>query len=126
MRYRGEGGAGGEVPSRDPYLLGSFFEASNQLLVAGLSGVADRDSAWSREGTSPPAPPVNQPKRYSRNLLTTGRRQSLPNARGVILMPMAPWRRLYSFRSTIAMTRFTVVASKPRATMSATPRSFST
>ena len=58
---------------------------------------------------------------YSRKRLTMGRRQSRPNARGVILMPMGPWRRLYSFRSTMATTRLTVSASKPRATMSATP-----
>src|SRR6266496_5793327 len=48
------GGRGwGEVPSRDPYLLGRFFEAPNQHLVAGLSGKEEWDSAWSRGGTSP-------------------------------------------------------------------------
>src|SRR5262249_22319513 len=62
-----------------------------------------------------------RPSVYSRNLLTMGKRQSRPNARGVILMPMGPCRRLYSFRSTIAMTRLTVAASKPRAAMSWRP-----
>jgi hypothetical protein len=58
-------------------------------------------------------------RHHSRNLLTIGSRQSLPKARGVILMPIGPWRRLYSLRSTMAMTRRTVAGSKPRATMSA-------
>src|SRR5687768_3646405 len=49
---------------------------------------------------------------HSRNWLTMGRRQSLPKARGVILIPMGPCRRLYSFLSTIAITRFTVASSK--------------
>src|SRR5205807_8003516 len=62
----------------------------------------------------------------SRNLLTMGRRQSRPNARGVIFTPIGPWRRLYSFRSTIAMTFRTTPGSKPLATMSARLRSSST
>jgi len=42
------------VRSPDPYLLGSLFEAQNQNLVAGQSGQAECDSAWSGEGTPRP------------------------------------------------------------------------
>ena len=63
---------------------------------------------------------------FSRKRLTIGRRQSRPNARGVILTPIGPWRRLYSLLSTIRTTRRTVSSAKPRATISATPRSSST
>jgi hypothetical protein len=48
--------------SRGPYLLGSFFEAENQHLVAGPSGKADCDSAWSRESAPLPARPVSNLK----------------------------------------------------------------
>jgi hypothetical protein len=58
--------------------------------------------------------------------LVIGSRRSLPKARGVILTPGGAWRRLYSLRSTMPMTRRTVASPKPRATISSTPRSSST
>src|SRR6266545_2690509 len=48
---------GGGVPFPDPYLLGRFSEAPNQNLVAGSSGHAECDSAWSGKGTPPPSSP---------------------------------------------------------------------
>src|SRR5262245_43362510 len=117
----GEGGA-----PRDPYLL-RVVEATGSI---SWFDRVEQPSATQRGlgGHSPPANLARGPtlRDYSRNLLTLGRRQSLPKARGVIWMPLAPCRRLYSLRSTMATTRLTVAASKPRATMSATPWSPST
>src|SRR6266568_1500128 len=45
------GPVGWGLPSPDPCLLGSFFEAPNRNLEAGLSGGAECDSAWSGEGS---------------------------------------------------------------------------
>src|SRR5581483_2601319 len=90
----------------------------DEVAAADLGETGDQEEGDGREQGRLPA--------YSRKRFTMGSRQSLPKARGVILMPMGPCRRLYSLRSTIAITRFTVAASKPRATMSATPWSPST
>src|SRR5262245_54292339 len=49
-----------------------------------------------------------------------GTRQSLPNARGVMRMPTADCRRLYSLRLTRRTTSSTVDAGKPAATISRT------
>jgi len=57
-----EGWVGRGALSRGPYLLGRFFEAPNQHLVAGPSGQADCDSAWSRESAPLPAHPVDNLK----------------------------------------------------------------
>ena len=56
----GRGSVGAGVRAPGPYLLGSFFEvgsffeAKNQNLVAGQSGPAECDSAWSGEETPQP------------------------------------------------------------------------
>src|ERR1700730_8738159 len=42
------------VRSPDPYLLRSLFEAQNHNLVAGQSGLTERNSAWSGERTPRP------------------------------------------------------------------------
>lgn len=55
------------------------------------------------------------------NPLVIGKRRSRPKAREVILTPGGAWRRLYSARSTMRMTRRTVASSKPRATISGMP-----
>src|SRR5207237_10075800 len=66
------------------------------------------------------------PGYFSRKRFTMGSRQSRPNARGVILTPMGPWRRLYSAVSIMRTTLRTVAGSKPCAIRSATPRLSST
>ena len=58
--------------------------------------------------------------------LVIGIRRSFPNARCVILMPSGACLRLYSLRSTIAITRTTVSRANPIATMSSNARSSST
>src|SRR5215469_13310741 len=57
-RATGAGGVGGGLRSPDPYLL-RVGEAEDRALVAGQSGHADRNSAWSGERTPPrrQAPP---------------------------------------------------------------------
>ena len=121
----GEVGGRGMLPETRIFCVWPKPRASSRGSLEWRNGV--RLSVVSGGIPLPPALPVDwSSARYSRNLLTMGRRQSLPKARGVILMPMAPCRRLYSLRSTMAITRFTVAASKPRATMSATPWSPST
>ena len=55
--------------SPGPYLLGSFFEAQDQNLVAGKSGVAECDSAWSGERIPRPRrhPPASRSELERRN-----------------------------------------------------------
>jgi len=55
-----------------------------------------------------------------------GMRRSRPKARGVILIPTGPCRRLYSARSTMRITSAATSAGSPRASSSGTPRSCST
>jgi len=45
--------------------------------------------------------------------LVTGMRRSFPRAFCVILIPIGDWRRLYSLRSTMAITRLTVCRGNP-------------
>ena len=52
--YRAGNWMGAGAASADPCLLGRFFEAQNQNLVAGESGPGECDSAWSAEAA--PAP----------------------------------------------------------------------
>src|SRR5439155_17661590 len=63
---------------------------------------------------------------FSRKRLTMGKRQSRPKARGVILTPIGPCRRLYSAASIMRTTLLTIAGSKPWAIRSATPRLSST
>ena len=58
--------------------------------------------------------------------LVIGSRRSRPKLRGVIFGPGGYWRRLYSARSTIAITRSTRAGSCPAATSSAAPMSLTT
>jgi hypothetical protein len=58
-RATGRVASGAGVRSPDPYPLGRFFEAPNQNLVAGQSGGAECDSAWS--GERAPAPDATRP-----------------------------------------------------------------
>jgi len=51
------GGVGGGPPSLDPYLLGRVSKPQTTISWRATSGHADCDSAWSREGGRPPAPP---------------------------------------------------------------------
>ena len=73
------------------------------------------NSAQSR--TSPQNP------RYQ---FTIGIRRSRPKFLGVIFTPGAACRRLYSFRSTALITRFTISSSNPMLMMSAGDLSCST
>ena len=65
--------------------------------------------------------PAYPPKRF-----VIGRRRSRPNAFGVIRIPGAAWRRLYSERSTIRMTSSTTSAGSPASIISSRPWSRST
>ena len=58
------------MTSRDPYLLGSFSTRKTRISWRAKSGHADRVSAWSREGTSPPAPPEQVTHRGTRAQVT--------------------------------------------------------
>src|SRR5881396_739749 len=64
----GGGRRGRGVCSPDPYPLGSLSEAPNQNLVAGQSGQAECDSAWSGEHTPRPRrpPPASRTSSLSR------------------------------------------------------------
>ena len=75
------------------------------------------NSAQSRITPSPQNP------RYQ---LTIGIRRSRPKFLGVIFTPGAACRRLYSFRSTALITRFTISSSNPMLMMSAGDLSCST
>ena len=68
-------------------------------------------------------PRNNQNPRYQ---LTIGIRRSRPKFLGVIFTPGAACRRLYSFRSTALITRFTISSSNPMPMISAGDLSCST
>ena len=63
---------------------------------------------------------------YPRQRFVIGSRRSRPNAFGEIFTPGGAWRRLYSARSTMRMTRLTSSSGRPRSTSSAASRSSST
>ena len=67
--------------------------------------------------------PYPQNPRYQ---FTIGIRRSRPKFLGVIFTPGAACRRLYSFRSTALITRFTISSSNPMLMMSAGDLSCST
>ena len=75
--------------------------------LCAFSGDDDRcpTTGWARGCRGWPQPP----KRF-----VIGSRRSRPKARGVILMPGAAWRRLYSLRSTIRITRRRPRRASPR------------
>ena len=69
---------------------------------------------------------ANHPPQNPRYQLTIGIRRSRPKFLGVIFTPGAACRRLYSFRSTALITRFTISSSNPMPMMSAGDLSCST
>ena len=73
-----------------------------------------------------PHPRDDRRAAYPRQRLVIGSRRSRPNAFGEIFTPGGAWRRLYSARSTIRMTRFTSSSGSPRSTSSPASRSSST
>ena len=106
--------------------------ASGGSASGGLNisaGCAPMSSARLREGSGAgnsaqsQITPSPQNPRYQ---LTIGIRRSRPKFLGVILTPGAACRRLYSFRSTALITRFTISSSNPMLMMSAGDLSCST
>src|SRR5262245_17238653 len=75
-------------------------------------GLGGRGEGWAGPPLRPRADddrgPAYPPKRF-----VIGSRRSRPNAFGVILIPGAAWRRLYSARSTILTTSSTTSAGSP-------------
>lgn len=61
---------------------------------------------------------TRKPHTSSRYRLVIGYRQSFPNPRSVTRTPGGAWRRLYSFRLSSPITRFTSFSAKPAAMIS--------
>ena len=61
-----------------------------------------------RSGAATPTIGAQPPKRF-----VIGSRRSRPKARGVMRIPGAAWRRLYSERSTMRITSSTIVGRQP-------------
>ena len=94
--------------------------------LSGLAPMSSRGSARDLGRGIPlnrESPPSPQNPRYQ---LTIGIRRSRPKFLGVIFTPGAACRRLYSFRSTALITRFTISSSNPMPMMSAGDLSRST